>query len=318
MKIKQIYTSSYFGILFAAIYGLAVRIFVDNSHFKEDNDVFTITFFLITPIIISIIPIIFSKEIRQSTIKSFFFPFLSIFLFYILAFVTKLEDTLCLLILGIPYLLITGTVALLVNYFLKKQDKNNKLFSLLLLPLITLPIENSVPDKSENYKVSFSIIIDKTPQEIFPNLIEVPRLSNTDYQEGFFQLIGIPRPIESKLYNDGYNSYRIGSFTDGLELYEIITQNKKNEFVNFKIDLSKSKLRNKPTDKHILKGDYFKFQNINYTLTPLSNNQTNVELSCDYIISSKMNFYANLWAENIILDFEKRLLKGIKTNLEKK
>lgn len=316
MELKKIYTNEYFGIIVAALYGLIVRISFDESFFNDVSDVFSITFFVVTPIIISLLPIILSEDIRKSAIKSFFFPFLAILLFYLLAVITKLEDTFCLLVLGIPYLLITGTVALLVRYFLKKDRNNNRLYSIILLPLILLPIENSFPDKSENYKVSYSLVIDRPSAEIFPNLLEVPKLSNIHYQDGLYQFIGIPRPIESKSYKNDSTFFRIGKFTDGLLLYETISEMKQNEFVNFKIDLSKSHLRNKPTDNHILKGDFFKFNNISYALTPISIHQTKVELSCEYQLKSKMNFYANFWAQSVIKDFEKRLLNAIKVKLE--
>lgn len=111
--------------------------------------------------------------------------------------------------------------------------------------------------------------------------------------------------------------HRIGHLTDNLKLYEFVSDIKTNEFVNFKIDLSKSQLRNTPTDQHLLKSHYFQFENINYTLIELSKNETKVILNCDYKIDSKMNYYANFWAKSIIVDFEKRLLNSLKIKLEK-
>ena len=109
---------------------------------------------------------------------------------------------------------------------------------------------------------------------------------------------------------------RIGKFTDDLELFEYVTELEENKYVNFKIDISKSKLREKPTDQHVLKGNYFKFENINYRLEKINSTQTKITLSCEYQINSKLNWYGNFWAESIIHDFEKRLLQSLKLKLD--
>lgn len=184
------------------------------------------------------------------------------------------------------------------------------------MPLILNPAENLIPNKSEEFKVEHSIIINKNRGEIFPNLLEVQTINEKQYGNGFFQIIGIPQPINSKMYNDGENSYRIGYFTDNFKLYESIDQSIENEFVSFQIHLDKSQLRNQPTDIHLVKSDYFKFGIISYKLIEVDTTKTKVILSCDYLLNSKMNLYANFWAEKIISDFEKRLLKSIKINIE--
>ncbi len=112
-------------------------------------------------------------------------------------------------------------------------------------------------------------------------------------------------------------TFRIGHFTDDLKLFEYVTEIRENEFVNFKIDLSKSQLRATPTDQHLLKSNYFNFENISYTLEYISDNETKIILNCEYKIDSKMNFYANFWAKSIIGDFEERLLNSLKLKLEK-
>jgi hypothetical protein len=190
------------------------------------------------------------------------------------------------------------------------------MYSIILIPLLLNPIENLIPNKSEIFRVSSGIIIHMSNKDLFPKLLEVPTISDTEYVSGFYQSIGIPRPLNSQLFQDGRQIYRIGNFTDNFKLYEYVTGLKNNEFVNFKIDLSKSQLRDTPTDQHLLKSKYFDFENINYTLIPLSEHSTKVVLNCDYRIESKMNFYANFWAKSIIKDFEERLLNALKFKLE--
>src|SRR5690606_7033080 len=106
--------------------------------------------------------------------------------------------------------------------YMKDKMINKKVYSIFLLPLILNPIENIIPNKSEEFKVEHSIIINKNKSEIFPNLLEVQTIDEKQYGNGFFQIVGIPKPLNSKIYSDGENRYRIGYFTDDFELYESI------------------------------------------------------------------------------------------------
>lgn len=310
--------SQFIGIILAVVYGLIIRLLFDDTLNSNLGSVFSITFIWVTPVIIGLIPIVFSgTEIYRSSLKLFFYPMLAVVLYLIVALVTKLEDVICILIIGVPSIISSGLLGLLLGLIVRKRMDNKKMYAILVLPFILIPIENLFPSKVYTYNVMTEIIINQSREEVFPNLLEVPTILDAEYKSGFYQSIGIPRPIESKLYVHNDRMYRIGKFTDNLQLYETVSMLKENEYVNFKIDLKKSTLRNKPTDQHVLNGNYFKFENINYTLIPITENKTKVILNCEYTINSKMNIYANFWAKSIIEDFEERLLSSLKLKLER-
>lgn len=307
----------YLGLLLGVLYGLIIRVINDNDRFHDFYSIYSITFIWITPVVIGLVPILFSaNEIYKSKVKLFFYPFLTVVLFLIAALITRIEDLICLLIIGLPFLLASGILGVLLGLFVRKRLRSKNLYSILLIPLLLNPLENLLPNKIKRYKVSSEIIILNSPENIFPNLLNVPLIADEEYNNGFFQIIGIPRPMYSTTFIEDDKLYRIGQFTDNLKLYEYVSEIRNNNFVNFKIDWSKSQLRDIPTDQHLLKSEYFDFENINYTLIKISPNQTKVILSCDYKIESKMNFYANFWAKSIIQDFEKRLLESLKLKLE--
>jgi len=315
MKIKS--NTQYLGFILGIIYGLVFRLISDVEYLDGFYNVYSITFIWVIPTLIGLFPIMFSSsKLYLSPLKLFLYPVLTIFLFLIITLVTGLEDVFCLFIIGIPFFIAAGVIGILLGTYMKDKMINKKVYSIFLLPLILNPIENIIPNESEVFKVEHSIIINKNKSEIFPNLLEVQTINEKQYGNGFFQVVGIPKPLNSKMYSDGENPYRIGYFTDDFELYESIDTLKENEFVSFKIHLDKSQLRNQPTDIHLVQSDYFKFGKISYTLIEIDANKTKVILSCDYRLNSKMNLYANFWAEKIISDFEKRLLKSIKINIE--
>jgi len=217
-----------------------------------------------------------------------------------------LEDWLCILIIACPFLFSAGIAGLILGNFLKNR-KSNKLYSVILLPLILNPLEVYLPNKEETFSIKSEIIVNAKKEMVWNNLIEVPKISEDEYNYGFYNYIGIPRPVKSKLEIIDGIEYRIGYFTEDLKLYETISEIDTFRFVNFKIHIDKSQLRNTPTHRHLLKSDYFKFENISYSLMKLQNGRTKLTLSCDYILDSKMNFYANFWAKRIIRDFEEKI-----------
>lgn len=309
----------YIGILLGAVYGYCYRFICGNEGVNgiyENYNVYSISFIWILPIVIAIIPILIAKkEIIDSKWKQFVFPFLSVLLFFIFTLSSGIEDWLCILIIAFPFLLTAGIVGLILGPIIKNRN-SNKLYSIVILPFILSPIETLIPNKTEDFSVESKIVIEKDKQTVWENLIEVPEIKDKEYDKGLFNYIGVPRPIKSKLEIINGTEYRIGYFSDELKLYETISKVEPLEFVEFNIHIKESELRDLPTDKHLLKSDYFSFDDISYELREITPNKTELILSCNYNLNSKMNGYANFWAEKIIKDFESRLLNSLKLKIE--
>ena len=282
----------------------------------ENYNIYSISFIWVLPIVIAIIPILFAKkEIIESKWKQFVFPFLSVLLFFVFTLSSGIEDWLCILIIAFPFILTAGIIGLILGPIIKKRN-SNKLYSIILLPFILSPIETLIPNKSEHFSVESKIIIEADKQTVWDNLIEVPEIKDKEYDKGFFNYIGVPRPIKSELEIINGKEYRIGYFSDELKLYETLSKVEPLRYVEFNIHISESELRDLPTDRHLLKSDYFSFDRISYELREISPNMIELILSCDYTLDSKMNGYANYWAEKIIKDFENRLLSSLKSIIE--
>ena len=307
----------YIGIILGGIYGLIYRLLCErNDEIIFDFNIFSISFIWILPIAIGLIPILISNQaIQNSKAKQVLYPVGSVLVFFIIALVSRLEDLVCILILTIPFTVVAGISGLIFSQIIKKR-KSNKLFSIVLIPFLLVPVESNFSNKSKSYTIDSKIIINATKKDIWSKIIEVPEIQDSEYEYGFYNYIGIPRPVKSELKEIEGEEYRIGHFTDNLKLFEKITRIDTLSFVEFKIELEKSILRDIPTDKHILKSDYFKFKNISYNLTEINVESVELQLNCEYSIESRMNWYANFWAKGIIKDFEEKLLKVLKKKIE--
>ncbi|MFD2246341.1 hypothetical protein [Pontibacter ruber] len=247
--------------------------------------------------------------------KQFGFPFLSVLLFFILTLSSGIEDWLCILIISFPFLITAGIVGLVVAPLIKNRS-SKKLYSIVLLPFILNPVESLLPSKSEKFSVKTQIVINTSQEAVWENILEVPEIKDAEYNYGLLNWIGVPRPIKSKVYTTDGQKLRIGYFSDGLRLHERISQIDTLHYVEFEILLDKSKLRDLPTDKHLLQSGNFYFDRIYYRLNKINSNETELTLTCEYSLNSKMNGYANFWAKTIIKDFEVRLLNSLKHKIE--
>lgn len=310
--------SQYLGIFLGAVYGLIIRLIGGEEAFSGLYSIYSITFIWITPIIIGLIPILISSnELYKSRRKLFLYPVLAVLTFGILSLSTGIEDLLCVLILEIPFMLMAGFVGLGIGTVIKNRKIDKKLYSVIFLPLLLNPIESMLPNSTAHYTVENKIVISKSAKVVWPNILEVPLISDDEYDFGFYNYIGVPRPIKSVVDRSSSPATRTGYFSDGLVLYETIAKEEEGKFVSFKIDLDKSQLRSKPTDQHLLKSGYFSFESISYQLISIDESTTQLILKCEYRIDSKMNGYADFWASRIIADFELRLLNALKNKLEK-
>ncbi|MFA7469782.1 MAG: hypothetical protein WCY63_04320 [Weeksellaceae bacterium] len=124
MKLK----SQYLGIFLGVIYGLIIRILGDTENFADYYNIYSISFLWVTPIIIGSFPILFSSnEIYKSKAKLFFYPIITVILFLITALITRIEDLVCVLIIGLPFLLVAGLIGLLLGAVVKDRIKKQKI-----------------------------------------------------------------------------------------------------------------------------------------------------------------------------------------------
>ena len=308
----------YIGIILGGIYGLIFRMLCERSEVELFGlDIFSISFIWILPIAIGLIPLLIAREeMANSRYKQVLYPIYSVLMFFLMAMVRLLEDLVCILILTFPFILVAGLTGFIVGKIHNRKN-SKKLLSIILLPFLFAPIEAHFSNQKSSYTVESSITIEASKSEIWTKIIEVPEIEESEYNYGFYNYIGIPRPVKSQLEEIEGEEYRIGYFTDDLKLFEKIVEIDTLNYVEFEIELDKSQLRDLPTDKHILQSEYFKFENISYQLIEGKNGETDLKLKCNYSMESKMNWYANFWAERIIQDFEIKLLQVLKAKIEK-
>jgi hypothetical protein len=234
-------------------------------------------------------------------------------------FLIGIEEFICLLILAGPFFIL-GTIGAFIYRLVQinKQKNKGKLLTLVLIPFLFAPIEEYIKSPSAIFKIESEVIISATPETIWNNIVEVKTIQENEYNSGFFNDIGIPRPISATVDRKEIGGQRIGNFEGGLKFVETITQYEPNKIVSFDITVDPNSVRPNVFDQHVLNGNYFTFVDATYELTPLSNGQVKLKLSSNYQLTSTINFYGKFWGDIILKDFQDRLLDVIEKRCETK
>jgi len=308
------------GIIIGAIYALMLRFVFNIDGLDEVFSLFSVTFIWITPIIIGLIPLFYaSKEQLSDWSYRISSPIGTVVVFFLLCFLTRIEDLICLWVILIPYMFGASIAGLIAGEMISNvRKKKGTFYSILLIPFIASPIEQQFSKPVQSYFVTTKIVINARPDSIWKNIIRVSEISEGEYENGFFNYAGIPRPLYAELDKDTIGATRIGHFEGGLKFIEKVTIWDKYNEISFDIKVDPSTIRETVFDQHILQGDHFKFLNATYKLSELPNGQTQLSLSSSYELKTTINSYAAYCGNQLLTDFQKRLLKVIKARCDNK
>jgi hypothetical protein len=272
IRLQQKYKPLITGILIGIAYGLLTRL-----AFGEDATLASITYLFIIPTILGIVPLMFADNDQLKSYRNI------IFIPFIYRFVQ-----------------------------INKQKRKGKLLTLILIPFLFSPVEEYIKSPSAIFKIESEVIISATPQAIWNNIVEVREIQESEYTAGFFNKIGIPRPLRATVDKKDVGGQRIGNFEGGLRFVETIRQYEPSKTISFDIVVDPKSIRPNVFDQHVLNGNYFTFVDATYELTDLPNGHVKLKLSSSYQLTSKINAYGKFWGDIILKDFQDRLLEVIK------
>ncbi|SHK49947.1 hypothetical protein SAMN04488028_105214 [Reichenbachiella agariperforans] len=314
-KIQQKYGLLLIGVSIGVLYGLITRVVFD-----EKATLASVTYLFVIPTILGIVPLGFANNEQLKSYKNIIFiPWLTTATFFLTMFLIGLEEFICLLVLAGPFFIL-GTIGAFIYRLvqLNKEKRKGKLLSLLLVPFLLSPLEQAINSPSSIYQIENEVVISSTSENIWSNIIEVKPIHEAEYKSGFFNRIGIPRPISAEVDKKEVGGQRIGNFEGGLEFKEHISEYDLNNSVSFSIHVTPESIRQNVFDQHVLNGNYFNFVNATYKLKELEDGKVLLKLSSNYQLTSKINLYGKFWGDIILGDFQERLLYVIANRCEMK
>jgi len=312
-RLRQKYGLLAIGVVTGIGYGLLTR-FV----FGEEATLASITYLFIIPAILGIVPLMFADNEQLKSYKNIIFiPWLTVATFFLTMFLIGLEEVICLLILAGPFFIL-GTIGAFLYRLVQinRQKRKGKLLTLLAIPFLFSPIEELITSPSSIFNVESEVVISAPADKIWNNIVEVNTIQATEYTPGFFNEIGIPRPLRATVDEKRIGGQRVGDFEGGLRFVETITNYEPGHVVSFDIRVDPKSIGPNVFDQHVLNGNYFTFVNARYEIKSVTNGKVSLKLSSSYQLTSKINLYGKFWGDIILKDFQDRLLQVVKKRSE--
>jgi hypothetical protein len=302
------------GVVLGVAYGLVTRIAFGAAAMLS-----SVTYVFLTPVLLGAIPLLIVSEPTLRAYRSLIFlPWLTLGGLFLAFAALRIEGAMCLVVLAAPFLVTSLLGAFIVRAIrLRREARRTMLSAFVVVPILLAPLEQAVRSPSRVFAITSEVTVRAPASLIWEQIVQVPEIEDREYTSGTFNSMGIPRPLEAKLFGSGVGARREGHFDGGLVLGEEITEWDPSRRVAFSITVRPETIRPVAFDQHVLTGGYFEFIDAAYDLEPLDAVVTRLRLTSRYRLTSKLNFYGRVWGDAILRDFQERLLAVLAARSER-
>ena len=187
---------------------------------------------------------------------------------------------------------------------------------LVLAPFLLIFVDYLMPYKTQEFTVTREIVLQATPGDIWPHLLEMRDIRPEEGRWTFVQdVMQVPRPVSAVVNGKGAGSTRHAQWGEHITFEEKIFDWQSNERLvwNFHFPNDSISLH---TDRHISPdGDFLKIGEGGYQLVPLPNGKTKLKLHTTYSATTPVNSYFRIWGEISLGGIQKNILKTIETRV---
>jgi hypothetical protein len=188
--------------------------------------------------------------------------------------------------------------------------------SCLVLPFAFAPAEAHLPDPDEIRTVTTTIDIDAPPAAVWRQVVRVPAIGDAEQTVGFFQYIGVPRPLEATLSDERIGGWREARFVGGIRFREHVTEWEPARRLGFTIAVDPQSVSPAVLDAHVaVGGRHFDVVYGAFELSPRERG-TRLRLLSRHRLHTRLNFYAGLWTDAIMQDIQQNICQVIRHRSE--
>jgi hypothetical protein len=217
-----------------------------------------------------------------------------------------------------PIWLVSGWVGAHLVRSARRRSRRSVQSSFLIIPLVAALVEGQTPVPHETVSLSRSILVNATPEEIWPHAVSSHGITDGEGRWTItHNLIGIPRPRETVIDRAGSGAVRTAYWGDHINFEEQIVDWAPGRKLGWRFNFNNSSLQDY-TDKHISPdGEFLKVDSGDYSFRRVSAGTTELTLTTRYIAKTHVNPYAILWGELLMGDVEDNVLSIIKGRAER-
>jgi uncharacterized protein YndB with AHSA1/START domain len=208
-------------------------------------------------------------------------------------------------------------VGLVTTYRGRRSVRPGAVAGCLVLPFLFAPFEAGLPRPQGLRDVTTRVEIAAAPEQVWRELVRVPRITDAEQTPGLFHAIGIPRPLEATLSHEGVGALREAHFEGGLRFHERVTEWEPGRRLAFTIEIDPQTVSSAVLDRHVrVGGAIFDVTYGRFELEP-SPRGTRLHLHSQHRLSTTLNAYAGLWSDAVMQDIQRNICNVIRSRSER-
>lgn len=301
----------------AVIYALGIYLWTQNR--LPDAGMLVFAFILGAPVAACVAAVWISDPSgRQGGSRHAGTSALTITIMLMAAGVVLREGAVCLVMAG-PIFYGAGLLAgWLTGVALRSRSGRLMCAAVLVLPLIGVPLEQPVDDPAQTRYVTSSTVIDAEPAAVWARMAEIKTIDRRENSWNFsHDLIGIPRPYDARMQGTGVGAVRHLTWGKDVHFKEHIIAWDPGQTLAWTFEVG-PEASTRMLDRHLkVNSPYLRLEQGRYTLTPVGNGRTRLELTTRYWIKTPINDYAGWWGQIFLGDFHRNVLGVIKARSER-
>jgi len=308
------------GILLGAAYGLFVRMLLHENGAPRSSALqyafagVSLSFLFLVPLGLEILAAaLYPPGLRYPWLYWLASPWISASLLLVAVLVLAWEGVIC-IVMAAPIVMAMATLGgVLVGIAVTARGRRatRPLLTCLVLPLALGPAEQYVPTPSEIRTVTTLVDIEADPGTVWKNVVRVRLIEPSELHPGFFERIGIPRPLEATLSDEAIGGHREARFEGGILFHERVIEWQPERVLGFTIAVDPGSISPTVLDPHVLVGGpNFDVLYGRFILEPRGAT-TRLHLVSKHRVSTHFNFYTRLWTEAVMRDIQSQICSVI-------
>lgn len=243
--------------------------------------------------------------------------FLTVTVMLVCAAVVLREGAVCLFMAGPIFYLVGIGAGTLTGLALKSRPGRLMSLSVLLLPLIGVPVEADRLPVAESRVIETRVHINAPPDLVWAKMTDIRLIGDDEHRWNFsHDIVGIPRPRDARMDGAGIGAVRKLEWAKGVRFEEHITGWEPGRELRWTFHIT-PEAQGRMLDEHLrVDSAYLRLEEGTYRITPTVDGGSDLVLTTRYWIRTPMNAYAAFWGKVFLGDFHRNVLAVIKDRAE--
>lgn len=227
------------------------------------------------------------------------------------------EGIICIIIASPILWLMVFSGALVMHWVCNKVWKSKALHSMALCAMLVLGVP--FPEQDQTYQKSESIIIHSSPERIWQAINHIEDVSEQQFYQSSILLpfLGIPAPKSAVTVWENGQWVRKCQWHKGIYFDEPIISQIPNQQLRWQFNFYDDSVPKGTLDDHVtINGKHFKLLWGQYDIEKIDDTSSKLTFTIHYRITTNLNFYAGLWGEWVMNEFNRDILNLYKQRLE--